>query len=322
MTISVGTFNLNNLFSRYNFLGEVQAHREDDTTVDATVEYVFTDTDTYRLRTYEGRLVNAKDKRATEAIRDRIMRMDLDVLAVQEVEDIDTLNEFNKVNLADKYPYRVLIEGNDPRLIDVGLLSKLPLGAVTSHQKARHRDQPDEDVFGRDLIEIEVLSADRSQVLLTVLNTHLKSHYVPFNVADPVAESRRADERRARQAAVIAEVIGKRFAEDQHFVLMGDMNDPPESAFLSGFAVGLGLVNGLASPEETRPAKPDAPPPTSKSWTHRFKEAGRPAEYQLFDHIWLSPSLAGKQRGAMINRRSKHGGDGSDHDPAWVVLDL
>jgi hypothetical protein len=27
------------------------------------------------------------------------------------------------------YPHVVLVEGNDPRLIDVGLLSKLPLGA-------------------------------------------------------------------------------------------------------------------------------------------------------------------------------------------------
>jgi len=24
----------------------------------------------------------------------------------------------------------------------------------------------------------------------------------------------------------------------------------------------------------------------------------------------------------MIDRRTKHGGDGSDHDPAWIKLDL
>lgn len=322
MAISVGTFNLNNLFSRYNFIGEVEADLEDDTTVDATVEYVFSDADTYRLRKYQGRLVKAKDKRATEAIRERIMRMDLDVLAVQEVEDVDTLNEFNKVHLAEKYPYRVLVEGNDPRLIDVGLLSRFPLGAVTSYQKARHRDQLGEEVFGRDLIEVEVLSLDRSQVLLTVLNTHLKSHYVPFDVDDPVLEAQRANERRARQASVIGDVIKRRFAAEQHFVLMGDMNDPPDSAFLTGFATGLGLVNGLADPAETRPAKPDTPPPASKSWTHRFKEAGKPADYQLFDHIWLSPSLSGKLTSATIDRRTKHSGDGSDHDPAWVVLDI
>jgi hypothetical protein len=40
------------------------------------------------------------------------------------------------------------------------------------------------------------------------------------------------------------------------------------------------------------------------------------------DQVWLSPALAPKQTGAVIERRSKMSGDGSDHDPAWVVLDL
>lgn len=62
--------------------------------------------------------------------------MDLDVLAVQEVEDIDTLRQFGRDDLGGLYPHVVLIEGNDPRLIDIGLLSKLPVGGVTSWQHA------------------------------------------------------------------------------------------------------------------------------------------------------------------------------------------
>ena len=42
----------------------------------------------------------------------------------------------------------------------------------------------------------------------------------------------------------------------------------------------------------------------------------------LMDQIWLSPSLAPKLTGAFIDRRTKVGGDGTDHDPTWVVLDL
>jgi exonuclease III len=38
--------------------------------------------------------------------------------------------------------------------------------------------------------------------------------------------------------------------------------------------------------------------------------------------VWLSKALAPRLQSAHIDRRTKHSGDGSDHDPAWVVLDL
>ncbi|HYN27070.1 MAG TPA: hypothetical protein VES94_02130, partial [Burkholderiales bacterium] len=84
----------------------------------------------------------------------------------------------------------------------------------------------------------------------------------------------------------------------------------------------LKLVDALKAPQETRPARPDNPMPPSAAWTHRFKPANEPAHYGLFDQIWLSPTLAPRQQVAWIDRRSKHGGDGSDHDPAWVELEL
>ena len=107
---------------------------------------------------------------------------------------------------------------------------------------------------------------------------------------------------------------------DSSYLVVGDMNDPPTSASLAPMAAGL--VNGLSNPVETRPPKPDTPPPPSTAWTHRFKESGKPARYELFDQIWLSPALQDKQNGAWIDRRVNLTGDGSDHDPAWIGLEL
>lgn len=320
MTLTVGTFNLNNLFSRWNFAAELDALPP---TPASEMEYVFDAGGAIKLRTYRGRLVKAKDAAGTQAIAERLQRLRIDVLAVQEAEDIDTLKQFNREQLGSLYPHVLLIEGNDPRLIDVGVMSRYPIGAVTSWQRATHPAAPDELVFGRDLLEVEVLNPARSAKLFTLYNTHLKSHYVDFR-EDPVAGQAAANERRRRQAETLGRIVKQRTRPDSRYVVVGDMNDPPESEFLDGFARDpeLRLVNGLSAPQETRPAKADTPMPPSPAWTHRFKAANQPAHYALYDHVWLSPALAARQRSAWIDRRSKHSGDGSDHDPAWVELDL
>lgn len=321
MRITVGTFNLNNLFSRFNFSGQIQAIKKDDTGVSSKVTYKFTEDDIYRLRTFKGRLVKEKDKKDRKVIADRIRAMDVDVLGVQEVENIDILKTFNYQDLAGLYRYYTLIEGNDPRLIDVGILSKYPIGQVTTWHQAVHPEAPEEPVFGRDLLQVEILNPSRTRTLFSVFNTHLKSHFVDFR-ENPVEGRARADRRRRQQAEVIKRIIEDQTRPDSPYVLLGDMNDPPEAGPLRAFADSdLRLVNALATPTETRPARLDTPTP-GPSWTHRFKAPGKPAEYQLYDHIWLSPALAPRQAGAMIDRRTKHGGDGSDHDPAWVMLDL
>jgi len=87
-------FNLNNLFSRYNFKGEIQPK---DFKLNSKVEYKFTDEETYKVRTYMGKLVSGKPKVDTETIATRIKEMGVDVLAMQEVEDIDTLKEFTGI---------------------------------------------------------------------------------------------------------------------------------------------------------------------------------------------------------------------------------
>ncbi|MCC7353852.1 MAG: endonuclease/exonuclease/phosphatase family protein [Anaerolineae bacterium] len=321
MEIKVGTFNLNNLFSRFNFTGEIDALQDGDH--DVTVTYTFDDPSNYTIRTFQGRLVKEKPAAERAQIARRILAMDVDVLAVQEVEDVAILNRFAIDDLGSRYPYRVLVEGNDPRLIDVGILSKLPIGGVTSWRFAVHPDDPIVPVFSRDLLEVEVLDAARRKRLFTLYNNHLKSQYVPFG-EDPVAGTQQADLRRKRQAEIVASIVEARMRPDSAFIVVGDMNDASDAPTLAPLvgSAGLGLVNALAQPQETRPAKADNPPPPSKAWTHRFKEQGKPAHYELFDQIWLSPALANKQTAAWIDRRTRHSGDGSDHDPAWVHLAL
>jgi endonuclease/exonuclease/phosphatase family metal-dependent hydrolase len=326
MEVSVGTFNLNNLFSRFNFAGAIEAIVAAGGAANAlTLRYEFTDPETFRVRTFKGKLVRAKPARETEAIARRILAMDVDVLAVQEVEDLDILRSFNRQHLGALYPHQVLVEGNDPRFIDVGVLSKLPIGAITSHQTAEHPEAPGQRVFSRDLLEVEVLHPSRGERLFTLYNTHLKSHFVEAG-EDPVAGAEAAAARRRRQAETLARVIAARQRPDARYMILGDMNDPVDSPSLAALRAieGRSLTNGLATPVETRPAKTESSGdnPLSPAWSYRHKASGQAAEHHLYDQIWLSAALGPRLTGAFIDRRTRHAGDGSDHDPAWVRLEV
>ncbi len=320
MDLTIGTFNLNNLFSRWNF----QAAVPKGTTLTQTLEF---DGDAeVRLRQFKGRVVTAKEDRATDAIAERIMAMDLDVLAVQEVENIEALRTFNAESLHGLYPHVIVIEGNDPRLIDVGILSRFPVGQVVSHQTAPDPIQPAERIFGRDLLRVDILTPSRSRRLLTVYNTHMKSNFID-RLDHPTPEQRAAqairnNERRKRQAEVTKAIIEEETRPNSKFVLLGDMNDDPDSPHLEPVLDStLGLVDALTDVRETRASKhEDLGPQPGPRWTSRHKESGQPPQHRLFDQIWVSPGLATRVGESFIDRRTKHGGDGSDHDPAWVTL--
>jgi endonuclease/exonuclease/phosphatase family metal-dependent hydrolase len=326
MRTTVGTFNLNNLFSRFNFQGAIDTIQQGSGTAGGlTIRYEFTDAYSYRLRTFLGRLVRAKDPTDTRRIADRINAYDVDVLAVQEVENIDILRKFNRDYLGTRYDFQVLIEGNDARFIDVGILSKLPIGAVTTYQNAVHSADPSQPVFSRDLLEVEIWNRQRTEKLFTLYNNHLKSHYVPPD-QDPLQGAAAANQRRQRQAEKIAEIVEARMRPNSRYIILGDMNDPPDSQWLNPLitARSLALTNALANPQETRAPKQErlGLGPQTAMWTYRHKETKEPPEFFLYDHIWISPSLSLKQTEAFIDRRTRHSGDGSDHDLAWIELDL
>ena len=209
----------------------------------------------------------------------------------------------------------------------MGILSKFPIGRIVSHQTAVHPVEPTRRVFSRDLLQVEILD-NRGNKLFTIYNTHLKSHYVPFG-EDPVQGALAANNRRQRQAETISRILSRMERPNSRFVLAGDMNDPPDSMFLASMLTvdNRPLVNALVDPQETRPAKAETPGqgpgPISRAWTHRFNPPGPEfPRYELYDHIWVSQALAGRFSDPTIDRRIKHGGDGSDHDPAWIDLNI
>ena len=221
------------------------------------------------------------------------------------------------------YSYVVLVEGNDARLIDVGLLSKYPIGGITSWKEARHPGEPNKNIFARDLLQVEILNMSRSKTLFTIFNTHLKSNYVHYT-QDPVAGQAYNNALRSKQAESIATIIRDQTRPNSKYILTGDMNDAPASECLEGFSADdeLNLTNALSVVVEDGEMNHTSFPPDNNLWTHRYRRGAGDYSYELYDQIWLSPSLSNKQTAAGINRREKVGGDGSDHDPAWIELNL
>jgi endonuclease/exonuclease/phosphatase family metal-dependent hydrolase len=345
MDVRLGTFNLNNLFDRFNFEADLGTLPAADRNVHTTYQWVFvgqgtgpqdpppqldvptSSTPIVRIqRGARGELIRGKPAAAQQALAARIAAVDADVLALQEVENLDALRRFNRDLLDRPYAYEVLVEGNDPRFIDVAVLSRLPIRTVTSHRFEVHPDDPMTPVFGRDLLELQVFNQTRSRTLLTLFVTHLKSKFVPFEDPDPVATALANDRLRTRQAETIARVVSGRTRPDTRYLVMGDLNDAPAAETLAPMVSGLGLVDALADVVESRPPPPATAEnsPTTVRWTFRQSVANAPDTFELLDQIWLGPVLAGRVTHAEIERRrawnASSAGVGSDHDPAWIVL--
>lgn len=320
MKLTIGTFNLNNLFSRFNFSADISTIKKVAT--EDSIVYSVKDTSVFKIRKFQGKLVKPKDLFDTMEIARRLREMDLDIVAVQEVEDINILKQFNMEHLDGlNYNYVTLIEGNDPRLIDVGLLSRYPIGPVTSWQHVRYEGET-RPVFSRDVLQADVLDSKGKKKLFTLFNTHLKSSFVPFTAEDHEAELLKSGLRRQKQAEMLVNIIEEQTRPNSKYLLLGDMNDAPDSQFLEPFQKNTCLVDALQSVTEVGEMNWTKYNPPNKQWTHRFNAAPGVYQYHLYDQIWISPSLTDELSGSFVKRRKSVGGDGSDHDPAWIELNL
>ncbi len=129
----------------------------------------------------------------------------------------------------------VSLPRNAPRGIDLRPLSKYPIGRELSH---RYLNQNKRLVFSRDCLEIEIFNQERTNRLLTVFICHLKSKYSQYEKGtDEYEEAQvKSNLRRAAQVEATIELVkSSQDIEKDRFVILGDMNDTPDSFALSKF---------------------------------------------------------------------------------------
>lgn len=270
----IATFNVENLFTRYLFARGVdrrQAHRHGFTSEDLRF-----------------RVADPDAKRLTAEV---VLALDADVLALQEVESLEVLKHFRDRMLGGReaYPFAAVLDGNDERRIDVGVLSRVPIVHLRSWQHLWDGDRP---VFDRDCLEVDVLASDRP---ITLYINHFKSMR-----ADGSRRPREATApRRLQQARAVRRIVEERFGPrgDGDFVVLGDFNDrraadeegPSALAPLLEWDALVDVTRGLADEER---------------WTHYYKGArGSAGRYQQLDYLLLSRRLAPCARPPHIERR-------------------
>lgn len=154
-----------------------------------------------------------------DAVGQVLQEIDADIVVLQEVEHEGVLSELNAQTLGSRYSELVLREGNDPRGIDVGLMSKFPVDQVISHAGDEFTvvGQPAPVyTYSRDCLEVHLTYNGRHLVLLGV-------HYKAKDNDNP--DKRLAEAQHTRS---IADTIT---AQDPQagVVILGDFNDTPGS---------------------------------------------------------------------------------------------
>lgn len=232
------------------------------------------------------------------ALADVIESSEADIIALQEVENIEVLTEFRNQNgLKDDYPHVVLVEGNDGRGIDVALLSKHPVDNVVSHKDETFpvRGQKDRG-FLRDLLQADIDIPQYGPVRFFL------NHFASKR------GGKRSDYMREAEAKAAREIIKRETADfpSQKYVMLGDFNDTPESKSVKILTKedkdGWGLVDAFREEPETvsYPTRER----TAKKWG-----------YKRIDHILMSPEMAATQ---VEEQAHKHpdSEEASDH---WMV---
>ncbi len=158
----------------------------------------------------------------------RVIRdVNADILGVVEAEDRVALQRFSAEVISmvggAPYPRIMLIDGNDLRGIDVGLMVRdgYSIGAMRSHV---HDGPTAAPTFSRDCPEYAVTCPDGT--VIWVLVNHFKSK----GYGDAGANNRRRKAQATAVAGFYARLRGEGF---DNVVVLGDLNDTPGSDPLS-----------------------------------------------------------------------------------------
>jgi endonuclease/exonuclease/phosphatase family metal-dependent hydrolase len=237
---------------------------------------------------------------ATQHVAQVLKDVDADILGVVEAENRIALKRFTDAGVLDatkpRYPHVMLVDGNDDRGIDVGVLAKrrYPLQRLVSHV-----DDVDHDgtVFSRDCPEYVFHTASGERLVLLV--NHLKSK--------GFGRQSDNDARRRRQATRVAELYRRLVGEGVRLVVVvGDLNDTPDSDPLTPLLQQTDLVDITEHPNFTSDGRPG---------THRNGTAS-----QKIDYVLLSPALFERVTGGLIFRKGVWGGQNGTLFPHYPTM--
>jgi endonuclease/exonuclease/phosphatase family metal-dependent hydrolase len=212
--------------------------------------------------------------------------MAADVLAVIEAEDRPALQRFNEDVLpfgfaqgtpAWRHRHVMLIDGNDDRGIDVGLLTRdrFPIARMRSHVDDLAPNG--ERLFSRDCPEYELALPGGKSLLVLVNHFKSKGHGTQAS----------SNARRRAQATRVAEIYESRRGDGwKRVAVVGDLNDTPASAPLDPLLNGTDLKDVSQHPAYIQDGR-----------TGTFKTSK-----DKFDYLLLSPELFGAITQAGLNR--------------------
>lgn len=219
-----------------------------------------------------------------------LAELDADIVVLQEIENEAVLKDLiAQPALGGKFTETVLVPGNDPRGIDIGVISRFPVANVVTHKDMKIGFN--NESFSRDCLEVHVDFNSRDIVLLGI---HFRSQ------SDDKPEKRLAEATTARKIADDIALASPRSA----ILVLGDFNDTPGSA----------AINAI---ENGDPAYTDAVRllPASDAWTVNF--SGK----EIFDDQWANPVMAGFRDEASVTVLHNYT-NVSDHAPVAVTYQV
>ena len=262
--IRIATFNCENLFARFKFNKNVDPAK-------ATKQG-------FDINMVNFDILSDTEKKLTAKA---IAALDADVIALQEIENLDVLKRFRSDKLNGlKYTFAMLVDGNDPRQIDVAVLSRFPLVATRSFQHLRDGSTP---LFSRDCLEVDVNVNGKT---LTLFVNHFKSM---LDKQHPSQGRKNTRAKRVKQAAEVKKIVQARFGShpgSAPWIVLGDLNDflAPSQGTTSG-------ITDLVTWPEVENVVDRLP--VAERFTHFFDRApAGEARVQQLDYILLSSSLA------------------------------
>jgi endonuclease/exonuclease/phosphatase family metal-dependent hydrolase len=199
-----------------------------------------------------------------------------DILVLVEVETRPALQHFHDkvlLPLIDRpYGYNMVIDGNDERGIDVGILSRYPIRNMRSHIADRSGKTA---TFSRDCPEYYVELPSGRELLI------LPNHFASKG-SDPNGTRRR---RQAKAAAQIYQSLCKKFPLA---LIAGDLNDYP----------GSGALDALLKKTDLRDAM------SLKQYGGAFPGTyQRATEKEKIDYLLMSPGLRRKVEAIDVFRK-------------------